>query len=149
VIHSSSLKKYPLGFTLLLLSACAPAVTPAPTQTPVIISECFPHRRVQVWYDTNGDRIRNADEPAAAGVSVAMYSPGSPGRAFLAQTGPEGLADLYGIGDFGRYCDDLMIEITAPREYAAPTPAPVDLSGFPADQIVEFPLVPLNPTASP
>lgn len=35
---------------------------------------------------------------------------------------PDGFADLHGMGDLGRYCDDLLIEVTVPRDYTAPTP---------------------------
>jgi len=141
--------KQSLIFTILLLTACSPAIVPTPTPTPPMISECFPHRSVLVWYDTNGDAIPDAGEPLAADVSVTMYSASQPSRSFIGQTGPDGRAEVYGIGEFGRTCDELMIEITVPRDYTAPTPGPINLAGFPVDEIVKFSLVPPNPTAAP
>lgn len=141
--------KRSLLFPILILTACSPAIVPTSTPTPPMIFECFPHRSVLVWYDTNGDAIPDAGEPLAAGVSVAMYSASQPSQSFIAQTGPDGRAEVYGIGDFGRYCDDLVIEITVPRDYTAPPPGPAYLAGRPQDELVVFPLVQPVSTAAP
>ena len=123
------------------LAACSLVSTPVPTPTPELISECFLHREVFVWVDTNGDGTHDADEEPLRGVSAAIVSTGS-NRSFIGQTGQDGIADINGIGDFGRFCDELEAEITVPPGYEPSTPTLISLAGLTPGDPLMFGLVP-------
>lgn len=137
---------------LLIQSGCSPAATPTlqlELLTPV--SECFPHYRVLVWDDVNGDGVLDLGEAPLVGVPVNLRRVGHPNQTFPGQTGPDGIADLNGIGDFGRYCDEIEIEVIVPEgfQHTAPTPAPADLIGLPPGAMLKFGLMPAEGTAAP
>lgn len=94
-----------------------------------------------MWADTNGDGIQDPEEEPLKGVPAAIVPTGST-RSFIGQTGQDGLADINGIGDFGRFCDELEAEITVPDGYEPSTPVRIDLAGLPPADSLMFGLIP-------
>ncbi len=150
------MKPFPLvSLFVLVLTACTstPSATPTPTATPTpaptlprMSSECFLHRLAYVWIDRDGDGIVGAAEAPLSGVLVTIYPSGQPDRAFSAQTSPNGTADINGIGDFGRFCDELEAEVTVPAGYTPSTPARFSLLGLPPAETLQFGLLPPEST---
>ncbi len=125
-----------LASALFILSSCS-GPTPA-TPTPVIIFECFPTRHAFVWEDANRNGVYDPDESPLSGVMVSMEPLGSQGTVFSGCSGADGMAEINGIGDFGRRCDELDLEVIAPTGYEPTTPVVVSLIGLENDAIVEF-----------
>jgi len=137
---------------LFLLAACSPAATPTlKLEVPTPISECFPYFRVLVWNDANGDAVFDPGEAPLAGIPVNLKRIGLPGQSFHSLTGPDGIADLYGSGDFGKPCDEIEIEVIVPEGFmhASPTPLPADLVGLPSGATLRFGLAPAVETLAP
>ncbi len=117
------------------LAACS--VIPTPEQ----ISECFLRREVFVWADADGDGNFDQGEEPLNGVSAVITPVGST-RSFSGRTDQDGYAEINGIGDFGRFCDELALEITIPEGYEPSTPARLSLAGLPPGDPLIFGLVP-------
>jgi len=146
------------GLCLLSLVACLMQCGCSPAATPTMqlemltpISECFPYYHVLVWNDLNGDGVQDPGEGPLAGVPVSLRRAGHPDQSFPGQTGPDGIADLHGIGDFGSHCDEIEIEVVVPEGfmYTSPTPAPADLVGLPPGSMLKFGLMPVKGSATP
>lgn len=77
-----------------------------------------------------------------------MYPIPRNNRAFVGQTGEDGIVTLHGIGDFGPQCDQLEVSIFVPSDYLPTTPTTISLVGVPSSEILYFGLISQFPTPS-
>ena len=131
-------------FLLLSLTACK-SLDVISSPSPEAISECFLHRTAKVWIDTNGNMNFDPQEQPYPGVLV-IIKPIRGGDSFSGMTTGNGSVEINGIGDFGRYCDELKAEIEIPDGFTVNPSNVIDLRGLPPGEEIKFALIQLPPT---
>ncbi len=117
---------------LALLAGCGGMPTIEPTDTPVLISECFPTVRAFVWEDLDADGERDEGERPLGQVEVRLFrgTGGTQGTDFSGVTRGSGEADIRAIIAGDDCLEGYFAVLTLPNGYISTTPERVDLTGF-------------------
>lgn len=138
-----------IQLAIFVLTACGPVSTPTPTPFHELFYDCVLDRKAFVWADEDGDAIYDPEESPLQGIWVIIYPEGKIRPSFNDQTGPDGIAEITGFGDFGRGCDQLEVKVEVPSGFEPSTPTRFILTGLPRSDTLQFGLIPSMPTPTP
>ncbi len=130
----------PLALLMALACQAVQPPPPVPTATPEVLADCFFSADPFAWVDTNGNGLREDNEPPLEGVEVSFS------LTFLgsATTGPDGTAHVSGM--YPSACDPALensLVAVAPEGYAPTTALILPYSD--ARETYTYGFQPMNP----